>query len=789
MKKEMILTLAFAIYGVTTLIAMAPMSLGAVGVFAALMVYFGGVRSFKKGFLDELQREDSKTYLHLSLVLIFTCVLSLVGAYFYPLSYGGKFSEVHFLSDLSKVWYLFWPLILVMGLRRLSPDQKKTVLKSWLIAFFILSVIGFIQYWSGWPRPQVIPGNGHYHTTGFLGHHLSVASIFIFPFFVSLEFLFDQRKRQSLGLPTWFLSLTACFGFLALMGTFSRTLWMGLFLGIALGLILMFFRRFTWKTFAGVASLAVLGWGVSQVPFISSRIHQNIGIFNRTELWKANWEFFKSRPLTGVGWHHNLELSGYYLLDRHPEKNSVFSGHAHNNLIDALGSTGLLGALAWLAWSIFVIRLLFKKNRNLSFAFPLGLLTAWFVFHVNGLTQLNFWEGKVTHQMMWMVAWTLLWVESSSEKNKKRMIIDARMVGAIPHGFARYVTKLAEGLAQQKIEYEVFFLMNSQYVNAQSGQTHFCGFPVIQTRTSFLSLGELVEIPYLLWKYQADLYHSPSFSSLLYSPCPWIVTVHDLNHLTYGRPFHKFYYHFLLRPFMKKAKQVITVSEFSRGEIADWMKRPLNSIEIVYNAISSPGSSGVTSNVLEKRGLRPYSYFFCLSNSKPHKNTSLLIEAYKNYSTHSLNQNKKPWDLVLSLNPPASVEKTPGIHFLGGLNDEDGLSLLKRAGAVVFPSLYEGFGLPPVEAAAAGVPLVVSKIPPHQEGLRDLKNSEVIWVDPQSQKDWETSLEKAQSQFQVLSQRSERVSESSKNAVLDRFSVLKMGKDMDRIYQIVLGIK
>jgi glycosyltransferase involved in cell wall biosynthesis len=108
---------------------------------------------------------------------------------------------------------------------------------------------------------------------------------------------------------------------------------------------------------------------------------------------------------------------------------------------------------------------------------------------------------------------------------------------------------------------------------------------------------------------------------------------------------------------------------------------------------------------------------------------------------------------------------------------------LQGAGAVVFPSLYEGFGLPPIEAAASGIPLLVSKIPPHEEALRDLQAGEAIWLDPQDTDSW------AQAMKNAVHGQVQPAGSVSRQRLLSRYSVSKMGSDMDLIYKNVLGLK
>jgi O-antigen ligase len=400
------LTVAFALYAASTLISQAVMSVGAALLGVALLFALGGpaglFRELRAGWSNHWVRR----YTLLSLALLAACALSLIVAKFAPLGWNGHYVEPHFLSDMAKSWYFAWPLLLVAGLRRLSDSDRTTVLRSWLVTFAVVSAIGIAQHYTAWPRLQEIPDDRkHFHATMFLGHHLSVASILIFPFFATLDFLRNGTTRI-FSRPA--LAGCACLGFGALIMTYSRMLWIAL----PLGLVLWALRGLSRKQRLGVAIAFVLTIvSASQLPFVQSRMKAAIGIGDRQALWRANFEFLRLRPFTGAGFRRNIDASSYY-LESLPNTGWVFSGHAHNNLIDMLGGVGVLGAVAWLAWCVGVFWLLSQglKRRVRSHDFGWGLVCAWLVFHLNGLTQVNFWEGKVMHQMMWVLAWALLWV-------------------------------------------------------------------------------------------------------------------------------------------------------------------------------------------------------------------------------------------------------------------------------------------------------------------------------------------------------------------------------------------
>jgi glycosyltransferase involved in cell wall biosynthesis len=365
-----------------------------------------------------------------------------------------------------------------------------------------------------------------------------------------------------------------------------------------------------------------------------------------------------------------------------------------------------------------------------------------------------------------------------------RVFIDARMVGPIPHGFARYVARMARGLAgvRQKsggLAYAPVFIVAGN----TPGET-FSEFETVRSAVKFLSPTEAVELPRLLTREGAAAYHSPTFSSLPYCPVPAISTVHDLNHLKFGSAIDRAYYAMLLRPFFRRARAQLTVSEFSRDELVAWMGISKERIEVVYNAIDAEFSKRPAdlAERLSKRGLQAGRYFLCLSNSKPHKNIPFLIHAYARYRAQ-VRSGETLWPLVLSLNLGSLPELAdqPGVLPLGSVSDEDSRALVHGAGAVVFPSLYEGFGLPPVEAIAAGVPVIVSKIPPHEEGLIDVSEGSARRLNPRDGEGW------AETMASATRGRLELPSQAERDAVLDRFSVARLGEHMDRIYRRVLG--
>lgn len=358
-----------------------------------------------------------------------------------------------------------------------------------------------------------------------------------------------------------------------------------------------------------------------------------------------------------------------------------------------------------------------------------------------------------------------------------KVFIDARMVTFHPHGIARYVLSLPQAIRdlknKNKLDHEFHFIINPEQQNA----SWLDGFSSVVAKVPFLNPKEVIEIPQILKQQGADLYHSTSFSSLVSCPCPYMVTVHDLTHLYFGGSFQKFYYSFLLKPFLRKAKKVLTGTQYSKSELAAWLKIPSQDIFItpyVVNKSEIKISDEQAKRFLTQHGLKPKEFFFCLSNSKPHKNSAFLVSAFQKYlSAKSLDK----YPLVLNFG--VIETEGPWIKSLQGLSDLEIQILLRNARALVFPSLMEGFGFPPLEALIEGTPVLLSEIPPHKESLKSIVDPAIVFLDPQDDAKWIKALED-------FSQTQAEVKSNTVTQILEQFSLSRLSNALDQLYQDVL---
>ena len=403
--------MVLSVYALGSLSSMGGMNLSFFLVFFIFLILLIN-RSFK--LPESLSKlPDFKNYKIYGGYLFFACLFSLLIAKIFPVIYANHAPDIT-LHGFLKIWYLFCPLILA-SVFLMSENTRATlnhVKNTWWVGTITLGGIAIIQFFTGWPLRQEIPTNpGHFHAILFFGHHLSTSSILIFPTFVALAEAIGKSTRSK-KIP-YFALVTGISGLLILFLSFARAAWVS----TPIGIILLIFRYLKPKNRMITLGVFALFLGLaSQTSLMKERIENSMGVNDRVQLWKANIDYFKRNPLTGVGWLKTQEMSEFYFKEIDPEHyHSHFWGHAHSNFFEMLGGTGLIGLIAFLAWSLFTLKLAFKASRVSLYPddpelsdFAYGLGVALLLLHINGLTNVTFWEGKVMHQQMFAVAWLLV---------------------------------------------------------------------------------------------------------------------------------------------------------------------------------------------------------------------------------------------------------------------------------------------------------------------------------------------------------------------------------------------
>ena len=201
----------------------------------------------------------------------------------------------------------------------------------------------------------------------------------------------------------------------------------------------------------------------------------------------------------------------------------------------------------------------------------------------------------------------------------------------------------------------------------------------------------------------AEVFYSPTFIPPLYSKMSFVFTIHDLMHLFHYSQLHKEYYRWVIGPLSKKAKKIITVSEYSKSLLVEKLGIPSDLIRVIYNGVGE----NFLSNEREFEMDRPY--FLYVGNRRNYKNIPAMMEAFSRAAI--------PKDFIFALSGNSDPEletliQSLGIEsrvrFLGMIPEIDLPAVYKGAHATLFVSKMEGFGLPIVESMASGTPVLTS---------------------------------------------------------------------------------
>jgi glycosyltransferase involved in cell wall biosynthesis len=309
-----------------------------------------------------------------------------------------------------------------------------------------------------------------------------------------------------------------------------------------------------------------------------------------------------------------------------------------------------------------------------------------------------------------------------------RVGIDGRMIEDKMHGIARYTLNLLKGILNIDRENQYTLLITNKF--PYRDEMRFDNLRYVYMKAPFVSLYEPIELRRILGEERFDLFHSPSFIPPFYASRPFLMTIHDLTHLTYPDFRYRFYYKFIITPYIKRAKRIITVSEFSKSEICRAFRLRQENVIVIYNGVEDRfmqvGDERDIPKVRERYGL-PDKFILSIGNEKGHKNLKGLLSALKFIN--------KDYSLVLNLNPGGTIERQARefgvrerVHFIGYIEDMDMPFLYNAAEVFVLVSLNEGFALPALEAMACGCPAVVSNTASLPEVCRDA----AYYVDPYS---------------------------------------------------------
>jgi len=304
-----------------------------------------------------------------------------------------------------------------------------------------------------------------------------------------------------------------------------------------------------------------------------------------------------------------------------------------------------------------------------------------------------------------------------------------------------YLRELLAALAEldQVNEYLVFTNLETQS-DLVPKQANFLWTPQA-VRARFRPariLWEQTVLPFEAARYRLDVLFNPGFTAPIFAPCRQVTVFHDLQHQRHPEYFRWFdlpFWRSLLWASVHRSHRLIAVSEATRSDLLCFYRIPKERITVVHHGVE-PAFSRVDRSHTE-------SYLLCVSTLHPHKNLPRLIRAY--------GRKDRDFPLILAGLRGFHTETIEGlieemglqesVQITGWVPREELYSLYERARAFVYPSTFEGFGMPVLEALAAGIPVACADIPP----LREVAGDAALYFDPLNEDAIASAIEKVMS--------------------------------------------
>lgn len=344
-----------------------------------------------------------------------------------------------------------------------------------------------------------------------------------------------------------------------------------------------------------------------------------------------------------------------------------------------------------------------------------------------------------------------------------RIGIDARFYGPVGKGLGRYTQEVVDNIIKitnsegtESFEY-VVFLSPGNFDEFDSDRP---GVKKVRLDCPWYGWKEQLAMPFYIWKEKLDLMHFPHFNVPIFTPGKFVVTIHDLilthfptvrattkSHLLYY--FKNFAYRLVIFSALKRAKRVITVSEFTKKDIVDRFGIGPEKIAVTYEGVANlaKGRDTLFVSKLDSREILaqyhiPQNFILYVGNAYPHKNLEILLRVFGRLHSEFPELRlvlvgkldyfyERVREAARVLNLWQKENLNSPVIFPGYVPDAQLEILYAEARAYVFPSLYEGFGLPPLEAMSKGCPVASSD----RASLPEVLGTAALYFNPEDEVD------------------------------------------------------
>ncbi len=320
-----------------------------------------------------------------------------------------------------------------------------------------------------------------------------------------------------------------------------------------------------------------------------------------------------------------------------------------------------------------------------------------------------------------------------------RIAINAMIVGQTKAGVGRFVSELLNALA--RIDHE------NQYIvyTTEFGRQQLVVGPNFTVRALSLPrpvrlAWEQLVLPWLVRRDRADLLHGQGFTLPLLAGCRSVVTIYDMTWFSHGSTHETvkaLYFRTLIPASLRRARHVLTISDSARADLLQRFPQLADRVTTTLGGVADvfyqPAPRATSQPILARYGIDG-PFILSVGMIQPRKNLPRLIQAFAQLRRDAGVPHRlvvcggKGWQFDEVFATVEALGLASSVVFTGFVPDEDLLHLYATCDAFAYPSLYEGFGLPVVEAMAAGAPVLTSD----NSSLREVAGDAALLCDPSS---------------------------------------------------------
>jgi glycosyltransferase involved in cell wall biosynthesis len=317
---------------------------------------------------------------------------------------------------------------------------------------------------------------------------------------------------------------------------------------------------------------------------------------------------------------------------------------------------------------------------------------------------------------------------------------NAQIISRSGAGIVNFARNVIQHLVQVQSDHEFFIYGNPAFLShLESHHAHIVPTNPFVDNSSKRIIWEQCVLPFKISRNNLDLMLYPDHTAPIFKKsCPVVITLHDIAFISFPDTFTsatRLYKEYAVKQSVKRASRIIAVSEFTKLEVMKFLDVPESKLTVIYRGIDErfqENSNEVQLSSIRTKYDLQNKFILFVGTLEPRKNIQKLIQGYAGL----LKQKKIPHDLIivggqgwLFKDIYGMIEKLGvqnSVKLLGYVADTDLPLLYNLADVFVYPSLYEGFGLPPLEAMACGCPVVTS----NRSSLPEIVGDAAMLVDP-----------------------------------------------------------